>query len=273
MPILGRPDGTYVADAPPLRRMAPHVMATRAGATVYFDQRIDVSRTLPWIAERGVTLFELMLAGYVRALGERPQMHRFVVGRRLYQRTHVELSFAVKKELADRGKMTMVKARFEPGEDLDATVGRVRAAVETGRAERPVASEKEMMIVTRLPRALVRFLTWAQGALDYFNLLPSSLIANDPLYASMVVANLGSIGLDAAYHHLYEYGTVPLFAAIGRLHKAQWVSDDGDVSVRDTVEIRYAFDERIADGYYAARTLELFKGWMEDPAAFDHSRG
>jgi len=265
MPILGRPDGTYVTKVSVLRRMAPHVMTTRAGATVYFDQRIDLSRTIGWLDERGFSLFELMLCGYVRALATRPDLHRFVVGRRLYQRKDIELSFAVKKQLADGAALTMVKVRFDPDDDVAAVSRRLRDAIGVGRGDVPVASEKEMMLVTRLPRVLVRFLVWAQGVLDYFNMLPSSLIRNDPLYASMVVANLGSIGLDAAYHHLYEYGTVPLFAAIGRVHKAQWVDTAGQVSVRDVVEVRYAFDERIADGFYAARSLERFKDWIEDP--------
>lgn len=264
MVLLSRPDGELVGDASPLRRMMPHIMPTRAGATVYFDQRLDLSRTLPWLEERGHRLFELMLAGYVRALVERPQMHRFVVGRRLYQRKHLELSFAVKKRFEDSSGITTVKVRFAPDDDLEVVSRRVEEAVHVGRGEATTASEKEMALAGKLPRAATRAVMGAQRALDYFNLLPEALLRNDPLYASMVIANLGSVGLQAAYHHLYEYGTVPLFAAVGRVHEAP-VAVDGRIEARQVVDVRYTFDERIADGWYAARSLDLFKGWIEQP--------
>lgn len=264
MPLLGRPDGELVGDAPPLRRMMPHIMPTRAGSTVYFDQRLDVTRTLPWVAERGITLFELMLAAYVRTLAARPDMHRFVVGRRLYQRRHLELSFAVKKRFEDGAGITTVKVRFDPEDGIDDVSRRVKEAVGVGRGDSATTSEKEMGLLTRLPRSLTRALVSAQRGLDYFNLLPEALLRDDPLYASMFLANLGSVGLQAAYHHLYEYGTIPLFGVIGRIHEAP-VAVDGRIEARKVVDVRYTYDERIADGWYAARSLELFEGWVEDP--------
>ncbi len=81
----------------------------------------------------------------------------------------------------------------------------------------------------------------------------------------MFLANLGSLGIDAAYHHLYEYGTVPLFGTIGRVKKAPVVDANGEVVVRDVLETRWTFDERIADGFYCARSLEMFRSMVEHP--------
>jgi hypothetical protein len=267
--FFGRPDGQRVRDLPTLRVLMPHLMPTRNESVVYFDQQLDVTETLPWAEERGVKLFTIVLAAIVRAIGQRPRMNRFIVGRRTYQRHDVEVSFAVKKELSDGGKMTTVKIAFEADDTLTKVEERVREAISVGKGDRDTASEKEMSVVTRLPRSLLRFLMWAQRALDYWNLLPRAMIRNDPLYASIFVANLGSVGLDAAYHHLYEYGTVPLFAVLGRIHRAPVLTDDEEVVVRTVAEMRYSFDERIADGFYAARTLELFKDYVENPAQLD----
>ena len=44
MVLKRRPDGTYVRDLPPLRRIMPHVMRTRTESIVYFQQRIEVDR-------------------------------------------------------------------------------------------------------------------------------------------------------------------------------------------------------------------------------------
>ncbi len=252
-----------------LRVLMPHLMPTRNESVVYFDQRLDVTETLVWAEERGVKLFTIVLAGIVRALGQRPRMNRFIVGRRTYQREAVEVSFAVKKEFSDGGKLTTVKVTFAADDTLSKVEARVREAIAEGKGDEATASEKEMSIVTKMPRSLLRLSMWAQRALDYFNLLPAAMIRNDPLYASIFVANLGSVGLDAAYHHLYEYGTVPLFAVLGRTHRAPVVNDDDQLVVRTVAEMRYSFDERIADGFYAARTLELFKDYVENPARLE----
>ncbi len=101
--------------------------------------------------------------------------------------------------------------------------------------------------------------------LDAWGLLPPSYSAGDPLYASAFVANLGSVGLDAAYHHLYEYGTIPIFVTIGRLHQRPVVLPDGAVGSRKIVTLRYTYDERVEDGFYAARALERLHELLETP--------
>ena len=92
---------------------------------------------------------------------------------------------------------------------------------------------------------------------------------NDPLYSSAYVVNLGSVGLEAAYHHLYEYGNIPFFIVLGKVKKAPVVGDDGELSVREVVNIRYTFDERITDGFYTSTALERFREYIENPQLLD----
>ena len=86
-------------------------------------------------------------------------------------------------------------------------------------------------------------------------------------HASVFVANLGSVGLDAAWHHLYEYGNCPIFATLGRIQKLPIVVGD-EVVARRAVRIRYTYDERIEDGLYAGRALMKLQERIEDPAAW-----
>lgn len=270
MPLIPRPDGELVGDASPLRVLMPHLMPSRNGAAVWFEQQIVIEETLAFLeslpgAERP-GFFHVVLCALVRTLAERPMLNRFVVGRRLYQRRGIELSFAVKKRFADDGALTTVKVPFTGAERLDEVRALASAAVGEGRGDRPTTSEKEMKVVTLLPRSVLRFVMWAQRALDYFNLLPAPMLRSDPLYASAFLANLGSIGLDAPYHHLFEYGTVPLFISIGRIQLAPVVDPDGSLAVRKVVAFRYTLDERIADGFYCARSLERFRELVQNPA-------
>jgi pyruvate/2-oxoglutarate dehydrogenase complex dihydrolipoamide acyltransferase (E2) component len=275
MPLFRRSDGTFVERAPTLRRLMPFLMPTRNEAVVYFEQQVEVAAALAFLerlnarkagpAEERVTLFQLVLVGMARTIGKRPILNRFIVGRRLYDRRAIELSFAVKKELTDQGGLTTVKVALEPDASLESSLAKIVGAVGQGRGKTRLRSEKEMDIVTLLPRFLVRFVMKMQGVLDYFNLLPRSIIAGDPLYASVFLANLGSVGLDSAYHHLFEYGTTPIFVTMGRVKKAVVPGEADQPVVREVVSLKYTLDERVADGLYCARSLELLKGYLENP--------
>lgn len=272
--LFRRTEGIRIKKMPTLRRMMPFIMPGRNEAAVYFKQVIDVTHTLRFLErvnedrekQDQITLFHVVLCSASRALYERPHLNRFVVGQRLYQRKTVDISFAVKKHMADKAVMTAVKATFAPEDTLEDVVARVNGQIGAGRdKKKKTTSEKEMKVVTKLPRFVLRNVMRAQRGLDYFNLLPDSMIRNDPLYATLFLANMGSIGLEAVYHHLYEYGTVPLFGSIGRLEKLPIVDSDGEIKVRDTITAKFTYDERVADGFYAARSLDNFKAYIQDP--------
>src|SRR5205823_4408099 len=134
----------------------------------------------------------------------------------------------------------------DPGEPLAAMVDRIHAAVGEGRSGRASATDREINLFLRLPAPVLRLGVRLVRRLDAWGLLPASFSADDPLYASAFVANLGSVGLDAAYHHLFEYGTIPIFVTIGRLQRAPFVRDDGSVGSREAFTLRYTSDERPA---------------------------
>ena len=240
-----------------MRRIMPTLMPTRTESVVYFEQELELGHTLRWLEERPeLRLFHLVLAAYVRTLAERPQLNRFVAGGKVYQRDGIEIAFAVKKRMADEAGMTMVKVRFEPDDTLELVRERVEQAVGEGRSDRETSSETEMRLTTKLPGPILRALLRAQRWLDAWGLLPAALLRSDPLYASLVVANLGSVGIDAAYHHLYEYGTVHLFATLGKVERRPVVDARGELALAvvqvDCLEL-FDADEPIE---FANRRLE-----------------
>lgn len=273
MGLFGREEGDRIRNLSPLRQMVPFLMVGRNESAVYFSQQIDVEPALAFVAARNegkpdderLTFFHVVLAAAVRVLAERPQLNRFVVNRRLYARKKISLSFAVKKKFADEGRLSTVKIDFEPTDGLEEVSRKVRAAVSAGKGTKKSSSEKEMDLVLLAPRFLLKRMMGALAWLDGLNLIPNAMIRQDPMYASMFLANLGSIGLDAPYHHLYEYGTIPLFVVLGKIKKAPVVTADDQLAVGKVAEVRYTFDERITDGYYAARSLELFESLIADP--------
>ena len=105
--MFGPHDGHRVR-VHPYRRMMGFLMRGRNESAVYFEQRVDLSRTLPWLERWNAshpgaraTLFHLYLHTLASVLHERERLNRFTLGRRTYQRTGVFLSFAAKKAMSD----------------------------------------------------------------------------------------------------------------------------------------------------------------------------
>jgi hypothetical protein len=254
-----RPDATLVRDAPPYRQVMPLLMPGRNEAAVYFDLEVDLTRTLPFLdawnaahPDARATLFHVVLWATARVLRERAELNRFVAGGRLWQRDGVWLSFAAKARLEDGAPLVTIKRRFDD-DAFGAVVERVRGDVGAGRSGRESATDRELRLLCLLPIFLRRWLYAAFRWLDARGLVPRSMIDGDPLYTSVFVGNLGSLKMDACYHHLYEHGTASIFCVIGRAREDR------------TATLRFTLDERVTDGLYAQRSLERLRLLVEDP--------
>ena len=129
------------------------------------------------------------------------------------------MTFSAKKRFSDEGDLTTVKRRVDPHASLDDWVDHLLGGIRDGKSEQKTTSDKEVDLLLRLPPPIVRVLMGLVHLADALGLLPASMIESDPMYSSVFVANLGSVGLDAGYHHLWEHGTCPVFCVIGRIHE------------------------------------------------------
>lgn len=258
-----RADADLVTDVPATRRIMPFLMRTRNESVVFFSQDVDVTRTLLWLAEvrtattQRVTLLHLFLWAAARTLEARPRLNRFVAGGRHWQRRGIWVSFSAKKEKNDDSPIVVVKKRIDPAWTLPELVTHIEDGVQRGRSAERSSTDKELGLVFLLPTFLVSLVVRLMMRADHLGLLPRAVVEQDPLFASLFVANLGSIDMGAGFHHLYEYGNIPIFAVVGRAEPR----DDG----RTVLPVRYSFDERIEDGLYCTKALELLKAMVEDP--------
>ncbi len=266
--LTTRPDGTLVKKLSATRALMPLLMERRSEATVYFEQELDVTDTQRFVdafneahPEDRITVFHVFMWAVAQSLHERPRLNRFTSGGRIWQRKGVHLSFAAKKKkLDDTAALVTIKREVPQGSSILEVAKLLNADIRTGRSEVQRPEDREVALATKLPvfitKLALKFMRWA----DSWNLLPASTIAHDPLYTSMFVANLGSVGLEAAYHHLYEWGNCPFFAALGKTR---------EVNGRTIALVRYSFDERIDDGLSCAHSLALVKERVEAPLRFD----
>ena len=95
--------------------------------------------------------------------------------------------------------------------------------------------------------------------------MQASLAKGDPNNSTAILSNLGSIGAGAPYHHLSNYGTCSIIVTIGTCHKEMCRMPDGSEAERDVLNATFTFDERIADGFYFAKSLRVTKYLLEHP--------
>jgi pyruvate/2-oxoglutarate dehydrogenase complex dihydrolipoamide acyltransferase (E2) component len=240
---------------------------------VYYPQRIEVDGLLRWLEERNggrtegdqVTLFQVILTAMARTLMLRPEMNRFVAGRRTYQHKDISVSFIIKKAMTDDSPETEVRLVFTGHETVEEVRDLVTSAVEDKRGAGRGRDDQLTEFFASWPRPVLNVIARSVAALDYHNALPAFLMDAIPLYTSAYVVNAGSIGIDPPFHHLYEYGSASLFVALGEVHPEAVVDEHGQVVARDCLSAVYTLDERASDGFYFARTAEVFRRLVSDP--------
>ena len=271
MPFRWRPDGKFITNLSNTRRIMPFLMHGRTESTVYYEQHVEVEKAWKFVEnfqkETGLkaSILHLIIWRSAQVLNERPGLNRFVAGRRIYQRDGIWISFSMKKEMNDDAPLVVVKKKINPDWTFEETVREIQGGIKKGREGAKSVSDKEMDLVFLFPMFMVSFFTWLLRTLNHFGWLPRSMIKADELYSSVFIANLGSIGLQPAYHHLYEWGNTPIFMALGTNEPRMALDERGRPAVKDMMTIKYSFDERVNDGFYSIKALELLKNLVENP--------
>ena len=264
-----RPDGRLVEELPPIRRFMPFISRRRNDSLVYFSQDVDVETALAFVDEKNparssdapLTLFHLVLRALARVFDERPRLNRFTAGGRVWQRDGMWITFSAKQRMDDGAPIITVKRRFDLDESLSEMVDRLHGDLRASRSGRQTTSDREMRLLLRLPAFLVRAVVGLGRIGNELGLLPRAMIESDPMFSSVFVANLGSVGLEAGYHHLWEYGTIPIFCVVGRIKPGP--------RKRRIVTLKWTFDERVEDGLYCARSLDLLRDLLANPGKLE----
>ena len=254
-----------------MNALFPYLMKGRNESIAYYPVVVDAENLLAHVEKvkgtsEELSIFEAVMLALVRILRERPTLNRYIIGRRLYQRHNVELSFVARREFTLDSSETNVFVRVKPDDDAASVLAKIRGEIRVAKSGEHKDDDALIGTFLKLPRGVLRLAVSALSAWDFFFDTPGFLRDIDPLRCSAYIANLGSVGMGAAYHHLFEWGTCSLFVTIGQVKPTVVVGADGQPTVRRTMELKIALDERIADGYYDARALELFDDYLNDPA-------
>ena len=268
-----RRDATLLRETDALHFIMGIIYPHRADNEAYIAERIDLEPIKAYLEKKNVegiefkyTFFHVIVAALVKTITLRPRLNRFYANENYYQRNKVTAGFIIKKEFSDGSEEAVALLDAAPTDTVDTIHEEIRRCVHATRHEQKMnTTDNSMDILNKLPRflskAVVRFIRW----LDRHGWCPDVLIGDDPNYASVFLSNLGSIRLRSGYHHLTNWGTCSFFCVIGEKKWTPLYDQTGLVAMRETVDLGFTVDERIADGYYYSKSIQLFKHLLAHP--------
>jgi hypothetical protein len=274
-----RSDGTYIKELPYFTRIIPYAMPTRTEAAIYFEQEFDVTKTLEYVkkanagcapGQKRLTLFQVLLCATVRTVALKPRLNRFVAGLRYYQRNRIAFNFVAKKELTEGGEEVNATLAFSPYETLATLPPKVASFVSRVKKGEATDADDFNRLLARLPRWINKLIVKALFFADYHNGLPADFIKGMPFFATVFFTNVGSVGVDAPFHHNFEFGTCGLFIALGKIRQETVVGADGKPVKRDLVKVTFTYDDRITDGIYCGKAIDLLRSFVEDPSLLEN---
>lgn len=267
MGINKRIDGVRLKHLNHYQRIIPFVMPSRNDATVLYEANIDITHTLAFLKafnqdnDTNASIMDVIMAAMVRMLSQRPHLNRFVVGKNMYARNQIIGSFALKKEMSEQAETTEVKITFDPADTLLDSVSKIRSGIEENKGNDATNDQEGFTnLMNKLPNWLISMVIGLVKGLDRIGRMPKSIHALSPFHASFFLTNLGSLGIGSVYHHLYELGTVSWFVGLGNIK-----TDRKNETVKRTIDLKFVYDERLTDGYYAAKALRMLVKFIEHP--------
>ena len=273
-----RRDARWIRDVPGLQSIMAHLMPNRTDCEVYINETIDATALLQYLEQKNAahpeyktTIFHCLIVGIARMIRERPMMNRFVQGRRFYERDEISLSFVCKRRFSDTGEESLMVLVPKDTDTIDSVSWKIIGDVaETRKSEHATGGiDATLDAFAKIPRPLLMLVVRVIRWLDFWGKVPKALMQGDPNYTTVFCSNLGSIKCSSVYHHLSNYGTNSIMITIGTLHREEILMPDGSKAIRDVVDIGATLDERIADGFYFARSLKLIKHIFEHPELLD----
>ena len=216
-----RKEGRRLRTLSPIISFTPYIMRDRSDACNYFEGTVDITETDRWLREqrregyKGLGMLHMFIAAYIRVVSHMPGLNRFVAGQRVYARNDITVDMMVKRSVDLESDETVAKVVFEPTDTVYDVYNKMNAAVEEIRSSDDSGTEATARTLLKLPRLLLKFAVWVIRLLDYFDLLPSALLDVSPFHGSMIITDLGSLGIPPIYHHIYNFGNLPIFLAFG----------------------------------------------------------
>lgn len=257
------------------RRIAIGTWETTKDPSVYGQIALPADKVLAYIdtlkqrTGKRITLSHVMAKATGMVMHEMPDANAILRFNKIYLRQDIGVFFQVALEDPATGEIdlsgatvfdTHKKSVVEIVDDFDAKVGAVRSLKDK-------SLEQTRSTFKSIPAFMLNWI------LDVMSLFLYTLnldmrrfgLPRDP-FGSVMITNIGTLGLEEAYVPLVPYSKVPLLIALGAV-KEEAVVEDGTVVVRKMLRVCATFDHRVLDGMHAAKMVKTLKRVFANPEA------
>ncbi|MBE6533576.1 MAG: hypothetical protein E7678_01210 [Ruminococcaceae bacterium] len=271
-----RREGRKLRTLPPMSYLEPYIMDVRSDSQNQFEDVIDITNIENYLAAKhaegytDMTILHVILAAYVRVVAERPGINRFIAGQKIFARNNIECVMTIKKEMSLESPDTCIKVVFDPRDNIYNVYKKFQKTVHEA-LEEDTGFDGVAKGLNKIPGFIFRGIMGFLRFLDYHGWLPKSLLKVSPFHGSMIITSMGSLGIPAIYHHLYNFGTLPIFVSYGSIFTADAIKRDGTRERHRFVTFKVVTDERICDGYYYASAFKRIKRYLHHPEVLDQT--
>ncbi|MBQ1568151.1 MAG: hypothetical protein IIZ80_09710 [Erysipelotrichaceae bacterium] len=249
---------------------------TRKENEVYIDRKVNVTKLVEYMEEcrkmgKHYTYFHAFLTAIGKVMYNRPKLNRFIANRHMYEHNEILLSFVAKVSLDDKAEEMMLVIPIEKDDNIETIAAKTASKVDklrNSRAEKAGANQSAD-ILGKLPNLIRVPLFGIIKFFSEFGLLPKTFTDNNIYFTSMIISNLGSIECGAIYHNLADFGTCSSLATIGEIYTERRFSKQGDEEIQKVCDLGITLDERIADGFYFARSVSMIEHILLNPELLD----
>lgn len=271
-----RYDGRKLRSLDPMTKVSPYIMVTRNTSSNNFTDTVDIDEIERYIRHKrnddglvGFGIMHVLIAAYVRCVSQRPAINRFIGGQKIFARNGVQINLTVKREMKSDGLETVIKISPERDATADEIYELIKKEVDLSKGDSESDFDGAAKALNYIPGLILKFAVWALKTMDYFGILPKFLEKLSPFHGSMFITSMGSLGIPPIYHHLYDFGTVPVFCSFGAKQKAYELQPDGTVKERRFITLMWTLDERICDGFYYATAMKTLRNILRNPYVLD----
>lgn len=268
-----RREGRRLRAIDPWRNAMPYFIRRKSEALSTLSDSVEVSAIERWLLDKraegwaGLGFIHLLIAAYVRTVSMRPAINRFIVSRHVYARSEIKVILSVRRGSSADAAETSVKVAFSPTDTVFDVYRRLSEAIDGVKADVIVsAPERVASTLSRLPRPLLRLATAVLGLMDYFDWLPRAWLDESPFHGSLLVVDMGSLGIMPVEAAIPDFGDIPCAVSFGAKRKVRELGEGDRIVERHYVDYRFTCDGRIADSYYFASALKCLKYFMKNPA-------
>lgn len=267
-----------VKDYTGMMQLACDIKPNRSVSDVFINQKMDVTELVKYLDKKKkegkhYTFFHAVVTGVGKVYYNRPLLNRFVQDRRLFEHKDVVVAFVAKTAFNDKAEEMMVLLKIDPNDNIDTLsaktaekVGGIRKTdgeIEKAGANTIIDALGHLPNIIRVP--ITNLLVW----LDRKGIAPKVLEEDNIYYSSIILSNLGRLHSGAIFHNITDFGNSSALATIGEVRDEE-VIINGKKQVRKLCEFGINLDERIGDGYYFIKSIQLLQYIFDHPEMLEN---